>query len=235
MEKITRRNSMKYSKHLLLVSLTAVLAACVGGGGSGGTSGSVDVQEQNNNEPELKIDFSSTKTEPKVFNPRAFGSAEKNHFDPEDVIQMQYNISIYYTTNSEVDDADEGQQLLNELLEADTADGPILFDTTVYLSSDRSVDGDSLKLFSTECGYPVSQQHACGEDSSFYCTYAEDNQNTLNCLSTPTDREKSFENLIIDTTPFLTTIPKTANVIYQACLREEPEKCVESVLPIQLN
>lgn len=85
---------MKYSKHLLLASLTAFLTAC--GGGGGDTSGTVDDPEPNSNEPELKIDFSSTKTEPKVFNPRAFGSAEKIILIPK--MSFRCNITSASTT-----------------------------------------------------------------------------------------------------------------------------------------
>lgn len=48
-----------------------------------------------------------------------------------------------------------------------------------------------------------------------------------------TKHGEAHEN--IDTSSWLDVIPKAANVIFQACLRDEPETCTEAVYPIQLN
>lgn len=52
----------------------------------------------------------------------------------------------------------------------------------------------------------------------------------------PLDKTKHVEaHENIDTSSWLDVIPKAANVIFQACLRDEPETCTEAVYPIQLN
>ena len=106
------------------------------------------------------------------------------------------------------------------------------YDASVYLSENSELEeSKDLKLFDIECRIPPDSDHACGNRSAFVCTYASENNNTLDCASVPMNTEYSLRNAIIDMTSFLNNIPKNANFIYQVCLRNEPNLCDVAVLP----
>src|SRR5690606_39132989 len=111
-----------------------------------------------------------------------------------------------------------------------------LYDADIYLSVDETLQASKdLKLFSIECSFPSTVKHACGESASFQCVYAKDNQSTISCTSIPLNREKGIVDFTVDTGMFLDAIPKPVNVLFRACLRDQPEKCAESSYPMQLN
>lgn len=206
---------MKSSRYLLLVSLAVFLSAC-GGGGGGNSSGTS--QPSNLNPAELVFEFAPDPMHPKAFNLAASSREEENQFYPGDTLSLIWNVDIYYTDNSTIG---AGEQYL--------------YDAGVYLSSDDVLQDDDLKLFTIECSLPSTTQHACSDTASFQCVYAKDNQNTVSCMSIPLDKQEGFKDLTVDTTMFLDAIPKAANVIFQACLRDDPEECTEAIYPIQLN
>lgn len=210
---------MKFTKLILLVSTSAILSACGGGGGSssGGaqsTGNSTAVEAA-----DLVFEFAEDPLHPRAFNLASSTKQDENQFYPGDTISLIWDVDIYYTDNSTIG-----------------FDEQYLYDADVYLSADDVFQGaEDLKLFSIECSLPSTSQHACGDTASFQCVYAENNQNTISCTSIPLGKEQGFTDLTVDTTEFLDAIPKTANVIFQACLRDDPDLCTEAIFPIQLN
>ncbi|MCG8611989.1 MAG: hypothetical protein MI864_15800 [Pseudomonadales bacterium] len=211
---------MKFTKLILLVSTSVFLSAC---GGGGGDSSSGEQQSTGNPDlPEtrkLVFKFAENPLHPRAFNLAASTRQEENEFYPGDTISLIWDVDIYYTDNSTIG---FGEQYL--------------YDAEVYLSADDAFqETEDLKLFSIECSLPFTSQHACGDAASFQCVYAEDNQNIISCSSIPLGKEQGFSGLAVDTTEFLDVVLKPANVIFQACLRDEPDLCTEAIYPIQLN
>lgn len=209
---------MKTSKFLLLVSLASLLSACGGGGGS--STGGAQAPSNLNPivPPDLVFEFAPEPMHPKVFNLAVSSGEEDNHFSPGDTVSLIWNVDIYYTNNTTIGAGER-----------------YLYDANVYLSTDAQVQDEDLKLFSIECSFPGTAQHACADSASIQCVYAPNNQNTLSCTSIPLNKLHGFKDLSVDSSSWLDLIPKTANVIFQACLREEPKECAEAFYPIQLN
>ena len=210
---------MNTSRILLLVSFASLLSACGGGGGGSSSNGLQTPSNLNPSEPpELVFEFAPEPMHPKAFNLAASSGEEENHFSPGDTVSLIWNLDIYYTDNTTIG---AGEQYL--------------YDAKVYLSTDDQVQEEDLKLFTIECSLPGTTQHACADTATYQCIYAQDNQSTLSCTSIPLNKLHGFTDLSVDTSSWLDVIPKAANVIFQACLRDEPETCTEAVYPIQLN
>lgn len=216
----SKETLMKTIRFILLFSSICTLVAC-GGGGGGSSSGTTQNPTNLNpvEPPELVFEYASEPLHPRAFNLAASTTGEENQFYPGDTISLIWDVDIYYTDNSTIG---FGEQYL--------------YDAEVYLSADDEIQGEvDLKLFSIECSIPSTSAHACGDAASFQCVYAEDNENTISCTSIPLGKPKGFADLAVDTTVFLDVIPKVANVIFRACLKDEPDMCTEAIYPIQLN
>lgn len=198
---------------LFLVSAASVLAACGGGGG-----GSSDSQAPRESEPELVFEYAPAPLHPKAFNMAASTGEPEHHFAPGETLSLITNVDIYYSDNSAIA---PGEQFL--------------YDTSIYLSTDDQIQETDLRLFTIECSMPGTSVHACGETSHFRCVYAHDNANTMRCTSIPLSRTYGFTDLSVDTSAWLDTVPKAANVIFHACLRDQPDLCTDVAYPIQLN
>jgi len=206
---------MEFKLLIALVSAT-ILTAC-GGGGSGDTPGSGTTQTTP--EPkELVYKFKDAPFEPELYNLGA-PSGEESVFDPGDIIHLTWKVDIYYSDNSSTGFGES-----------------YLYDTSVYLSDDNQLqEASDLKLFDIECSFPTTSEHACGNDAYFQCKYAEGNANEVKCTSIPLDKTKGIKNLAVDTTVWLTAIPKDAFLIAKACLRDIPDMCIQTELPLQLR
>jgi len=205
---------MKIATICILVS-AFFLTSC-GGGGADSTTGGNDGDGVN---PELIFEFAAPPLHARVFNLASFSSDTENHFNPGETISLIWNKDLYFS----------GDNPFLGLLDQ------YLYDSSVYLSNDTALDeGTDLKLFTVECSYPMTLDHACGETAHFQCLYAKDNANTISCTSIPLGRINGFMDIIVDTTTFLGVIPKDAHVIIKSCLREDPSNCAEANYPLKL-
>ena len=205
---------MKTTISLILAS-AFFLTSC-GGGGSGSTPSNTNSNLDDN--PDLIFEFAAPPLHPRVFNLASFSAETENHFNPGETISLIYDTDLYFSDEPFLGLLDQ-----------------YLYDTDVYLSNDTTLDaGTDLKLFSVECSYPMSLEHACGETAHFQCLYAKDNANTISCTSIPLGRTKGFMDVIVDTTTFIDVIPKDAHVIIKSCLREDPSNCAEANYPLKL-
>lgn len=90
------------------------------------------------------------------------------------------------------------------------------YDVNVYLSNDPLVDTRDAMLYSTyNLGlgtlYAMGDDRGTGPDHSVTCAYNSDN--SIDCIG------RSNGSSRIDLQMFLTTVPKPAYIIVQACLR----------------
>lgn len=165
----------------------------------------------------LILEFMPPPLEPIAFNLVAGQDEPKNHFSPGDTIYISWNTFLHYSDNTDVEET-------------------MLYDAEVYLSDDEEIQTDvDLQLFSIECSYPETTNHACGYYGSIQCVYAEDNSNVISCTSVPFNKSLGISDLAVDSTSFIDAIPKVTNVLYRLCLRDYPENCAVSSVTIQLN
>ena len=194
---------------------------CGGGGGKTSVTSINQINSTVSSVPakELMFQFAIDPLQPRVFNLKSTDTLLSGHFFPGDVLNIIWNINLYYSDNSTFGASEK-----------------YLYDAKVYLSNDRTLDqaGD-LKLFSSECSIPGTAAYSCTENASFQCVYAMDNLNTFSCTSIPINKEKGFKDVVVDSSTFLTSIPKSANIIIKNCLKDNPDKCINVSVTIQLN
>lgn len=196
-----------FVRSVLSVSIAAALTAC--GGGSGGSDDSQNVKSESEvEEPELVLAFDTEPLSPDVFNIGVPQESLEQTFNPGDQIRISWFMNLDYSDGT-------------PLAEGETH----LYDSTVYLSSDDAIDETDLELFTLECSMPVSENHACGKFASFITVYSPDNESIFSTSSIPPGTQIGLSDFEVDSTAWLDVIPKEANVIISACLREEPEKC----------
>ena len=208
---------MKTKQSLCLILACSTLVAC-GGGGSSSSSGpsapAPDVEER-----ELVFEFSEAPLEPTVFNIAAGTGDPEDHFSPNDTISITWKMEVYYD--------DQSVPEFNESFP---------YTASVYLSEDGVFQQeDDLELFSISCMWPSDSDYACGQFASFDCDYAPGNQNVISCSSIPVGRTNGINDLTVDTSAFLNVIPKSADMLYVACLDEQPNKCTTFTVSLQLN
>lgn len=182
----------------------AALAAC-GGGGGGQTDPIVDSEELG---PALVLAFEEDPLGPDVFNIAATDESLEQDFNPGEQVRISWLMTLGYSDDTDL-----------ELGESH------LYDASVYLSVDETIDELDLELFTLECSFPETENHACGRFASFVSVYAPNNDNVFSTSSIPLGKSIGITDFEIDSTAFLDFIPKAANVIISACLRDEPEKC----------
>jgi hypothetical protein len=196
---------MKFFARSALCLSISVLAAC-GGGGSG------DAQNLNEDpeveEPELVLAFDADPLGPDVFNIAAPEESLEQDFNPGEQIRTSWLMTLRYDNDT---DLAEGESHL--------------YDATLYLSTDAVIDELDLELFTLECSMPETEAHACGRFASFVTVYAPDNDARFSTTSIPLGKPVGLTDFEVDSTAWLNFIPKDANLIISACLREEPEKC----------
>lgn len=193
------------------------LTSCGGGGAGSATDANNGTVDDGN--PDLIFEFAAQPLHARVFNLASFSAETENHFNPGETISLIWDKDLYFS----------GDNPFLGLLDQ------YLYDSSVYLSNDTALDeGTDLKLFTVECSYPMTLDHACGETAHFQCLYAKDNANTISCTSIPLGRINGFMDIIVDTTTFLDVIPKDAHVIIKSCLREDPSNCAEANYPLKL-
>ena len=195
---------MNTQQYLALVSLSSLLTACGGGGSS---SGAAQTTENTVKEPaKLVFEFAKAPLEPIAFNLSADRGEPDNHFDPGDTLNITWNVTLYKSDNSGL----ENKQYL--------------YDAKVYLSRDFELQPEEdLEIIASECSMGVDYQHSCVFSGSFKCVYAPDNQNQMSCTSIPLGMPYGLKDYIVDMSAFLDTIPKSAVVIFKACLQGEPD------------
>ena len=191
------------------------LTSC-GGGGAG--SSSTDGTNGGDDNPDLIFEFAAPPLHARVFNLASFSADTENHFNPGETISLIWDKDLYFSDEPFLGLLDQ-----------------YLYDSSVYLSNDTVIDeATDLKLFSVECSYPMSLEHACGETAHFQCLYAKDNANAISCTSIPLARTNGFMDIIVDTTTFIDVVPKDVHVIIKSCLREDPSNCAEANYPLKL-
>lgn len=209
---------MKISQSFFLILICSVLTACGGGSGSSSTSGSA-VSAPENEGKELVFEFANAPLEPSVSNILAGTGDPENHFAPNETIAIFWKLDIYYDETS-----------------APEFGETFPYTAAVYQSEDGIYqEEEDLELFSISCMWPSDPDYACGIWASFQCDYAPGNQNVISCTSIPLDTPNGITDHTIDTSVFLDVIPKTAEVLYVACMDEEPYKCATFKAPLQLN
>lgn len=125
------------------------LSSC-GGGGAG--SSSSDGTNGGNDNPDLVFEFAGSPLHARVFNLASFSAETENHFNPGETISLIWDMDLYFS----------GDNPFLGLLDQ------YLYDSSVYLSNDTSLDeATDLKLFTVECSYPMTLDHACGETAHF--------------------------------------------------------------------
>ncbi len=209
---------MKLKRSLYLILACSTLVAC-GGGGSSSDSGS-PARGEGPEEKELVFEFSDAPFEPTVFNIAAGTGDPQDHFSPNDTISITWKMDIYYD--------DQSAPEFNESFP---------YTAAVYLSEDGVFQQeDDLELFSISCMWPSDSDYACGQFASFACDYAPGNQNVISCTSIPLDRIQGIKDQTVDLTEFLNVIPKTAEVLFVACLDNDGEEiCTTHTDNLQLN
>lgn len=205
---------------LTLATSISLLSGCGGGGGSssGGTTQPTNPGTNPDDSKQLVFEYAAQPLHPRAFNLSASSGEPENHFSPGDTLSLIWDIDMYYSDSTTLD---EGERHL--------------YDANVYLSTDDQIQDEDLKLFNIECSVPATSQHSCSDVASFQCVYAMDNNNTMSCTSIPLSRPLGITDEVVDTSTWLATIPREANVIFQACLKDDPDKCVSATYPIQLN
>ena len=199
--------SMKFiAKTVLYVSLST-LVACGGGSDSSVGTQNEDVSP-GSEEPELVLAFDAEPLEPNVFNIAATEESLERDFNPGEQIRTSWFMTLGYSDGSELAEGEAH-----------------LYDASVYLSDDEVIDELDLKLLSIECSFPETSEHACGRFASFITTYSPNNENIFSTTSIPLSKSLGITDHQVDSTLFLDTIPKEANLIISVCLREETEKC----------
>ena len=152
-----------------------------------------------------------------MFNIDALEVSLEQDFNPNDAIRTTWFMTMGYSDGSSLKD---GQSYL--------------YDATVSLSIDEIIDAQDLTLFSLECSFPETLNHACGRFASFISQYAPGNANTFETTSIPLEKPLGLIDFSVDSTAFLDEIPKAANLIITACLQEEPKLCDEFIIGINL-
>lgn len=204
---------MKTTATLILASAFFLTSCGSGGGGGSADSDGASV------DPELIFEFASAPLEPRVFNLASSSAATENHFNPDETISIIYDIDLYFS----------GDNPFLGLLDQ------YLYDTSVYFSSDTTLDEvTDLKLFTVECSFPMTTDHACGDTAHFQCVYAESGSQTISCTSIPLARTNGFTDLVVDTSSHIISVPMDAHIIYKSCLREDPTNCAEANYPLRL-
>ena len=199
----------------ICILVSAFFLSSCGGGGVGSTTGGNDGGADN---PELIFEFAAPPLHARVFNLASFSADTENHFNPGETISLIWDKDLYFSDEPFLGLLDQ-----------------YLYDSSVYLSNDTVLsEATDLKLFTVECSFPMTLEHACGETAHFQCLYAKDNANTISCTSIPLGRTKGFIDIIVDTAPFLDVVPKDAQVIIKSCLREDPSNCTEANYPLKL-
>jgi hypothetical protein len=199
--------SMKYIVKSALCFSFATLIGC--GGGSGGSAEKPGLSEESeSDEPELVLAFDNEPLGPDVFNILASEESLEQDFNPGEQIRSSWFMTLRYSDDT---DLAEGESHL--------------YDAKVYLSSDNEIDELDLELFTIECSFPETSEHACGRFASFITVYAPSNENVFSTTSVPIGKTLGLSDFEVDSTLFLDTIPKETNLIISACLRDEPDKC----------
>jgi hypothetical protein len=203
-------------KSLLFAGLLIGLTACGGGGGGGAPAPTPETPSDTS--PDIVFKFAAEPLHPRAFNMGIPLGDEENHFYPGDTISLVWDARITYDDNSSIS---YGEQHI--------------YDAEVFLSNDTELNPDEdIPLFVTECAFPNDSQHSCGYSAHFRCVYAKDNQNNVSCTSLPLNRPLGFADYMVDISSFLDVIPKTATIIFHACLQDEPDTCTEASYPIML-
>lgn len=205
---------IKTIRYAFVASAISMHIAC---GGSGGSDGQVQSDEETV-QPQLVLAFDVSPLDPDVFNIAATTESLEQDFNPGEQLRTSWFMTLRY---------DDGSPL--------AVGESHLYDASVFLSSDATIDAEDMELFSLECSLPSeTAEHACGRFASFITEYSPGNQNIFSTTSIPLDRPLGLKDYEVDSTAFLDVIPKEANVIIEACLRDEPEVCDQFIIGVTL-
>ncbi|MDO3387632.1 hypothetical protein QWI17_17445 [Gilvimarinus sp. SDUM040013] len=92
--------------------------------------------------------------------------------------------------------------------------GAVLFDARVYLSPDRALSDDDIKIVDEACGVEHNDHCAAARDVTFDCDYYSDNY--FSCFE---DDDLLGEE---DLTQYFTELPFDNYLIFEVC---SPENC----------
>jgi len=109
-----------------------------------------------------------------------------------------------------------------------------LYNAKVYLSDDQSVSSNDLLIADNNCEV-ISSTHACATIGRITCTYLTAGESVFTCNSVGLNSIDPLVNFTSSTTDFIDLIPKSTNVLVEACLESDSSNCALISHTITLN
>lgn len=172
---------------------------------------------KDNDDQGLVLEFLGAPSAPNVFNISAAQKSLEQDFKPGEQIRTSWFLRVRHADGAMIN-----------------AGESYLYDAQLYLSENETVDDQDLELFSIECSFPETVDHACGQFASFITDYAPGNANVFRTTSIPLSKSLGLDNFEVDSSAFLGVIPKDVQLIGVACLREKPATCDRFIIEIAL-